>query len=144
MKNDNNTDYPFWTAEDIIFHHRKLWNWIANESLKLKRKVDKSEYFDAMGIVHEPENRCYLCEYDLHHGISMCDYCLVDWKYCGDVSSYDYKSECYTNMCIHKYDYDYMNVYGYWCQVPDYDYNTAAKLAYIIANLPIRKDVGVI
>lgn len=144
MQNVYNTDYPSWTAEDVIFYHREMWKWIADESLKLKRKVCKSEYFDAMGILYEPENRCYLCEYDLHHGKSMCDACLVDWKYRGDVSSLNYESTCHVNMCMHKYDYDYMNVYGYWLQVPDYDYNTAAELAYIIANLPIRKDVDVL
>lgn len=143
MKNVYNIDYPSWTAEDVIFYHREMWKWIADESLKLKRKVGKSEYFDVMGILYEPENRCYLCEYDLHHGKSMCDACLVDWKHRGDVHSYEWDSICHRDMCMHKYDYDYMNIYARWYHV-NYDYKEAAKLAYIIANLPIRKDVDII
>lgn len=50
MKDVKDTDYLQWSREDFLFHHRKMWNWIADQTLKLKRKVYKEEYFDEMGI----------------------------------------------------------------------------------------------
>ena len=33
------------TREEAINEHRKMWNWIADETLKQKRKVNENEYF---------------------------------------------------------------------------------------------------
>ena len=35
------------TREQAIMEHRKMWNWIADETLRLKRRVPKDNYFEA-------------------------------------------------------------------------------------------------
>lgn len=32
------------TRKEAIENHRKMWNWIADETVKQQRKVLKSEY----------------------------------------------------------------------------------------------------
>ena len=46
------------TREQAIAEHRKMWNWIADETEKLKRRVGEREYFLAMGIRKIPFVEC--------------------------------------------------------------------------------------
>ena len=99
--------------------HKRLWNWIADKTLELKRKVGKEEYFEAMGIPAEeiPENECYACE----KCNVRCSNCPIDWSP--------------TKLCFFS-----ESIYKDWRSCPDTDYETAAKLAREIANLPWREE----
>ena len=115
------------TREDFIFHHRKMWNWIADETLRLKRIVCKHEYFQAMNIdeVLLPLNTCYCCESCYH--LKYCDDCPIDWK------SNAPEFKCKNKEKI----FDNNGIYGKWLDEPDY--KKAAKLARTIANLPEKE-----
>lgn len=123
MKDVKDTYYSTWTMEDFIFHHRKMWNWIADETLRLKRKVEKFEYFEAMGIPEDeiPINRSYCCAYDMkcmensNYIIALwCENCPIDW-----------------NSIMKKH----------MCQSDIDNYKEAVRLARIIANLPEKENV---
>lgn len=46
------------TREQTIAEHRKMWNWIAEECLRRKEKVEKADYFIYSGrsFYHFPNN----------------------------------------------------------------------------------------
>lgn len=109
------------TRERAIEEHRKMWNWIADETEKRKYKVDKVIYFiehkDEYPII--PHIRCWCCEYD---GCHACKKCPINWKnednYCGNKS-----------------------IYVSWDLADDFSYELCASLARQIANLPEREEV---
>ena len=99
--------------------HKRLWNWIADKTLELKRKVQKWEYFMEMGIPVEeiPENECYACE----ECNVRCSNCPINWSPFED---------CISNGAL----------FDAWFSCKNEDYETAAALARKIANLPWRED----
>lgn len=117
------------TKQDAIQHHRKMWNWIANETERRKRKVWKSEYFEAMGISGSdiPDGMCYCCEFDRQQNkiCGKCIACPIDWN-----------SKVSKHMCTDKYGYDENGLFMLWfCS---WNWKTAARLAREIAELPER------
>lgn len=66
--------------ELTIINHRRLWGWIAYQTLKKKKKLYKTDYFKHYDIPPNkcPNSFCYLCEYrEKHYG--LCRTCLLDW-----------------------------------------------------------------
>ena len=113
------------TKKEAIKLHRKLWNWVADETLRLKRKVKKEEYFYRNHIDREdiPKNKCYCCEYDEQKQDKCtnksCKYCPISWgNRDNDCEKPSYYSEW--NYAI--------------------DYKEAAEYARKIANLSERKN----
>lgn len=52
------------SKSEAIKKHRKIWNWIADETLKQKRKINKNEYFMAhKGVTDTLLCDCCCCEY---------------------------------------------------------------------------------
>lgn len=104
------------SREQAISRHRKMWNWIADETKRLKRKIKKYEYFKVMEIDDIPDSKCYCCEFLLNHPNCCANNCIIDWgKNSGCIGSY----------------------YGKWIYTDDWQ--EAARLARIIANLPERE-----
>ena len=74
------------SLKEAVDGHRKMWNWIAAETVRQERKVCKNEYFDAKdaNLNHD----CYCCEYDVQHNREedeLCQNCFIDWgneSYC--------------------------------------------------------------
>lgn len=113
------------TKEEAIANHRKMWNWIADETLKQKRKVEKSEHFKAHGITDVPLRECYCCEYVRCSSRQDCPRCPIDWG--GDYGE-----------CTHKNrGGDRKGLFSLWRCEPNYI--KAAELAKQIAELPERK-----
>lgn len=140
MKDVKDTDYSKWTREDFIFHHRKMWNWITNKTLKLKRKVIEEEYFETMGISEYeiPINTSYCCAYDMkcmensNYIIALrCENCPIDWN-----SSM--KKHMCQNMNV-EYDCEGLYLKYYRCDIDNY--KEAARLASKIASLPEVENV---
>lgn len=114
------------TREQTIAEHRKMWNWIAEECLRRKEKVEKTDYFIHSGysFSHFPNNFCWCCEYYVQNRnpkknikISNCiRLCPIEFEggYCTSLES------SYT---------------GY---IDTEDYMEAEKYARTIANLPER------
>lgn len=120
------------TREEAIENHRKMWNWIADETEKRKRKVKKIEYFYEHMLDFCFVN-CYCCQYvygddgDYAVLFTKCDLCPIEWG-------------VKTNDCI--CDESCLNGESLFCKfVNTYsdDYKNAAKYAREIANLPERK-----
>ena len=107
------------TLRETVDNHRVLWNWLTDETLKRKRKVQKKEYFVEHGVEEcdFPRNLCYCCEYNISN-ISKgqeCSSCPIDWK-----------GKCYYTESLYRVWYN------------ETDYIKAAKLAREIANLPLK------
>ena len=104
------------SREQSIAEHRKMWNWIADETEKLKRRVGERGYFLAMGIRKIPFVECYCCNF-CHYNPECCnERCIIDW---GEGIR-----------CVDSY-------YKEWLCADDW--KEAARLARIIANLPERE-----
>ncbi len=111
------------TKDEAIANHRKMWNWIAEETLKQKRKVKKLEYFKAHGItgLDIPFGECYCCEYTN----MRCPDCPVKWG--GEWGSCEGKN----------HRSDVKGLYALWRR--EFDYLKSAELAKQIAELPERE-----
>ena len=112
-----------------VDNFRKQWNWIADETLRQKRKVTKKEYFAAQGVTwfDIPPCMCYLCAYTktCRVGDDQCDKCPIEWG--GKIS----------NCCHNNFEGDYRSLYARWEYTTDYI--AAANLAREIANLPLKE-----
>ena len=85
------------TREEALENHRKMWNWIADETEFQKRKVYVNEYlFKDKNNPIKLLNGDYLCEYTKVN----CYKCPIDWNdkefCCKKDTSYDKWCECNT------------------------------------------------
>lgn len=109
------------TKQECIENHRKMWNWIADETEKRKDPVSKEDYFKYVGVslLNRPFMDCYACE----SCEGFCKLCLFDWEithYCHENDSY-YES-------------------WWFFSIIELDYKKAAHYARKIANLPEREE----
>ena len=110
------------TREQAIAEHRKMWNWIADETLRQKRVVGKKEYFDTFQNTYKerPMYNCWACEFSpKNSGTSCGNRCIIDWKChsCGSAGS----------------------AYSNWLELAESDnYIEIAEAARKIAELPER------
>lgn len=113
------------TKEQALIEHRKLWNWLADESLKQKRKVIKEEYFTEFCDNYDniPRSNCWCCEYaTAENYFRNCGICPIRWD---GITG---------NHCLLSSSFEM------WADVRNTDYKEAARLARIIANLPASED----
>lgn len=111
------------TKAEAVANHRKMWNWIADETQRRGEKVKKIRYFKEMGIEDWPLYECYCCEYasqqcDINSGV-LCEHCPIEWPN--------------GRRCVED-DAPYDKWCSAVCPVK------AAKLAREIAALPERKE----
>ena len=114
------------TREQAIAEHRKMWNWIADETERRGEKAEKIWYFIAHEFVGEVKNFCFCCEYCWQNSdrTPKCERCPIDWG--GSRKTF----QC----CFKHNDSSYDGLYGLWSKAlyPP----KAAELARQIANLP--------
>ncbi len=115
------------TKQEAIAKHRKMWNWIADETERRKIAVGKEMYFDAMNISGKdlPLHNCYCCEYDSNNGEYDCNSCPIEWPG-GSCSAGGLYSQWL----------DTFNYYSWY-----FDWITATSIARQIAELPEKEDV---
>ena len=120
------------TKDDSVNKCRFMWNWIADETERLNRVVQKNEYFKHFNIDVEniPNSGCYLCEYDMQF-TKDCKHCPLDFGVCFD-----------EEQCVSAEG----SPYGKWqslveiCDAGDQiDIKELADFARQIANLPERQ-----
>lgn len=79
------------TLEECRENHKKLWNWIADETRKRGVKILKEDYFEEHPDLPIPKNNCYLCEYakQFPHYHIICINCPIfnTKEECGNVDS---------------------------------------------------------
>lgn len=107
------------SKEQTIEKHRKMWNWIADETEKRKQIVRKTDYFEEHPNETVPYMLCYCCDFNFNY---PCGSCLISWG--GKISHH---------ICISKYSPFYLWV------TEKLDYKQSAKYARQIANLPERE-----
>lgn len=125
--------------EELVKRHRKMWHWIADETEKQKRPVDKKEYIKKVDPeLRKTTNECYLCENTRKKSTNYCQNCPLVWP------NENTTIECST-FCAHNptenEDESQPGLYLQWSLAMrrDKDYKLCAKLARQIANLPERK-----
>lgn len=119
------------TREEAIAEHRKMWRWIAEETVKQQEFVYEWKYMEKYFPKDVIENICFCCEYStqkkLFEGTHKCDFCPIDWG--GKFSNY---------MCVDKeYADDDKGLFALWVNAKDW--KEAAELARQIAELPERQ-----
>lgn len=117
------------TREQTIIEHRKMWNWIAEETLKRKTKMTKEDYFLEHPDLEIPKcAKCYCCDYSMRNGMhDCCKVCPIKWgNNDGDRCTILESGE--------------INIFVIWDNSICYDelftYEESAKLAKQIAELP--------
>lgn len=113
------------TKSEAVRLHRKLWNWIADETERLKFKGEKCEYFKNFESKDIPNSECYCCEYAstiTGESYKCVDICPIDWGEC-----FGGRKNCFDSL------YELWDLEGDW--------QKAANLARQIASLPERPDM---
>lgn len=122
------------TKEEAVKRHRELWNKIAELCtggfgfgvFEIKgMALNALGYHDAF---YYPASRCWACEYAIYNAIHLhrtnkgiCCFCPIKWK---------------TELCHDKgVEYDMWRRY-----IQDGNYEKAAEMARVIANLPEKED----
>lgn len=103
------------TKKEAVENHRKMWRWIAEETLKRQRKVFKDEY---LYLAYEDiTNECFCCEYVSQFTNEACAICPITWPNgrCGGANG----------------------LYAKFIHAESL--KQRAELAYIISELPERK-----
>lgn len=119
------------TKKQAITNHRKMWNWIADETERRKCCVNKWEYFYETGFpeVKIPFANCFCCGYAISQpgedeDVDYCMFCPVQWN--TTHNSIDEK-------CL-------SGEYGQWSKAfREGDYKRATKIARKIANLSVAE-----
>ena len=126
------------TKEEAIANHRKMWNWIADETERLERIVSKAEYFQKHNISNYdiPPHSCYCCAFDLQYwALPLCGACPINWGVNTEITSCIIEESAF---CSKK-----ESPFRKWVTVVNYypdDWERAAKFAREIANLPEREE----
>ena len=115
------------TRKQAIAEHRKMWNWIADETKKRGYKISKKEYlYEKRGFSETLFSDCFCCEYAIfasqREEKPICSACPIDWK----INDYGARKFCCDSL------------YNDWRIATDP--TNAAQLARQIANLPERTD----
>lgn len=144
--------------KETVDYHRKMWKWIAEETLKRRKKVFPDDYFKYSGIKDSdiPEYNSYCCDY----GLSVIDKSIqYDYQVFGISKSFKYRlsiRECkilcpfvWTDFCPgSKYDCRALcedksicgckwSLYHKWLYSGG-DWQGAAEKALAIANLDLK------
>lgn len=113
----------FLTRAKAIQKHREMWEWITSETRKQKRRVKKTDYFEAHHIPKalRPDLDCFLCDYSGN----TCDKCPLKWE---------------RGTCIHKdYKQKHDGLLVRWMHSENW--RQAADYADAIATLPEKQDI---
>lgn len=120
------------TREEAIANHRKMWNWISDETERWEDCTTKSDYFNTFFDLPIPRNGCYCCEYARNIiKYSVCSVCPLLWGSSFATCIFDGSKD------------DKRGLYVQWeraCE--NKDWQKSAHLARFIANLPERKENG--
>ena len=140
------------TREQAIKEFRKMWEWIANQTLIRQKAVHKTEYFkeNYLEPVHQD---CYLCHYardvqheDISSDGSYCKYCPIDFNKFNEetdvpaVFCSNYQHSPY-NLWIDHYTKAkmYESWYGNQDEIVLKEAKEAAHYAREVARLPERR-----
>ena len=107
------------TLKEAVDKHRQLWNWIADETKKIKKPASK--HANPMVQEDHPDNDCYMCEYV---GKSSCENCPLQWG--------NKQQGCCDN---------HSSPYYRWVREKNLmTFSDASNLARQIANLPLKPE----
>lgn len=130
------------TIKECQEEHKKLWNWIADETERTRKLVHKKDYFKEMNIQRIPRLNCFACEYDKERNdewIDYCTHCPILWNkeqlryayrtYCKNLVTSPYREWL---LIVRRTDYD--------IELEKETLKELVSLAREIANLPFKED----
>ena len=116
------------TKTQAIEEHRKMWNWIADETERRREPVGKYSYLKKYIYTGEGltkygtiKDNCFLCEYTVNQSYRNCSSCPLDWAVGENKVRYCTESESLFTKWYKAFAVD--------------DWRTCAILAREIANL---------
>lgn len=124
------------SKEEAINEHRKMWNWIAEETIKRKTIVTKDDYMhEAFKKEHPyrstPQSLCFCCEYTRQQNES-CSKCPIEWP--------SYEDRCNVNNSpFYEWDSIVTSIQMRGV-VTQNELKVLSSLAKDIANLPEKED----
>lgn len=126
------------TREQAIAEHRKMWNWIADETLKRKEKVTKCDYLEIFFPNQNINSLCFLCDYSANRkkseNVSYNKHYKICERFCPLKWGNDPK-----DTCVETYNTLDSGLFEKWCY--SRGYKKAADLARQIAELPEKEVV---
>lgn len=111
------------SKKEAIRRHRLMWNWIADETIRGGRLVDKREAFEHFGWdSNNVTLQCWCCEYKYTHPGHCANNCILVWPGAGCVVGSATETA----------------LFSAWCTTKNPE--KSAALARRIAELPERED----
>lgn len=108
----------------------EMWEWIADECIDRRRKVDKFEYFRHIGLDknHQPVNLCFLCDVAVGMEPALCLNCpITRWSKWAQASFVNNGSvSC--SPCV-------QDLFGFFMDVSPIKYELCSNFALGIANM---------
>lgn len=136
------------TKEEAIRRHRLMWNWMADETEKTEKFINKHDAFKHFGWnLYDAMSSCWCCTYAKNLWLKdkinkekyFCDFCPLDWS---NGRKEIAKAACRViTTCA---GFSHPGLYEEWYVATVNQEVTpaeASRLARIIANLPEKKEV---
>ena len=146
------------TREEAIRRHRLMWNWIADETEKTEKFIDKHDAFKHFGWnLYDAVSSCWCCTYaknlwekdKTNKEKCFCDFCPLDWS--GGENIIDATcANIPSNLVIEgSLPVSMPGLYNLWFKYSNLirndryepDIGKSVVIARTIANLPEKKEV---
>lgn len=132
------------TIKECQEKHKALWNWIADETERTGKLVQKEAYFVEKEISNLPEFDCYACQFGIEKteqlNLNKCQGCPISWEKIYGKPRVFGKSKC---CCVHnKNESAYRQLVECWFatlisgNAPSRVVKKCAELAREVANYP--------
>lgn len=125
------------TKREALEKTIEMWEWIADECIDRRRKVDKFEYFRHIGLDknHQPVNQCFLCDVAVGIEPVICLNCpITSWRMKAIYRTYNsgLGGTPLTSPCVN-------GLFGLFSSASTNDYELCSKLALGIVDLAIEE-----
>lgn len=84
------------TKEEAIRRHRLMWNYIADESARIRTRIGKEDALIHFGWDQNIRSKCWCCEYASRNYNTLCDHCPLDFAK-GNANGVKYCATGYTD-----------------------------------------------
>lgn len=127
--------------EDFHRSHKKLWNWIADETKRRQRIIEKEQYFNEFREEHRPINDCYACEFSrqlmIFYSTYMTKIKVIDPDVRCSLCPLKWTPGRIDMTCLTGYN----NLYRSWCNAA-YEQNICNAIRYAreLANAELNYD----
>lgn len=118
------------TKREALEKTIEMWEWIADECIDRRRKVDKFEYFNHIGLDknHQPISQCFLCDVAVGIEPVICLNCpITRWS--------KRANENFVNNGPVSYSPCVQDLFGFFMNASPSKYELCSNFALGIANM---------